>query len=457
MGYSDVQSMSTRSAALIVVLVTVCALFFRVAYVRNTVVENPIRSDARQYVIYASNLVERGVFSKDLSETPRPDSFRSPGYPLLVALTLKIAGDGKPPDQNAFYPFLLHLQAVLGALMVPLTFGLGTRFLPRWAALVAATAVALSPHLVTLTGYVLTETLFGLLALAATLAFALALERDSPWRFAAAGALFGSAYLTNATVLFVPVGFAVAAVYAHGERVGSPGWNHRLRRTALFLAAFLFLPVAWSVRNALNVPEGTRTGSDRAFATMTHGIYPSWIHENPRSRYYAYLDDERADEIRSSFHGFATVLWERAKERPLRYASWFLIEKPYYGWSWSILQGQGDVYVYPVKTSLFHVSTIADAIRVGMKGLHPLILLVVCAGIPLCLGRALHSFGSELLVGTPLLLALFALYYTAIFVVFAPWPRYGVPLRPELYLLATWSVLELSKPLIAKLRAERKP
>ena len=444
--------MSARSAALIVALVTVCALFFRVSYVRNTVVENPIRSDARQYVIYASNLAERGVFSKDLSDTPRPDSFRSPGYPLLVALTLKMAGDGEPPEQNAFYPFLLHLQAVLGALMVPLTFGLGTRFLPRWAALVAASGVALSPHLVTLSGYVLTETLFGLLALAATLTFVLALERNSALRIAAAGALFGLAYLTNATVLFVPVMFAVAAVCAQGERVGGRGWNHRLRRGALFLAAFCVLPAAWSVRNALSVSEEMRTGSDRAFATMTHGIYPGWVHENPRSRYYAYLDDERADEIRSSFSGFASVLWERAKERPLRYASWFMIEKPYYGWSWSILQGQGDVFVYPVKTSLFHVSKIADAIRVFMKALHPFLLLAVCAGIPICLGRALHLRGNDLLVHTPLLLALLALYYTAIFVVFAPWPRYGVPLRPELYLLATWSVLELFKPVIAKLR-----
>ena len=43
-------------------------------------------------------------------------------------------------------------------------------------------------------------------------------------------------------------------------------------------------------------------------------------------------------------------------------------------------------------------------------------------------------------------------YFTAIYMVFAPWPRYSVPLRPELYLCAVWSGTALTKFLLSRWR-----
>jgi hypothetical protein len=37
------------------------------------------------------------------------------------------------------------------------------------------------------------------------------------------------------------------------------------------------------------------------------------------------------------------------------------------------------------------------------------------------------------------------IYFTALYAVFAPWPRYGVPLRPELYLWCSGSLAMLSE------------
>ena len=54
----------------------------------------------------------------------------------------------------------------------------------------------------------------------------------------------------------------------------------------------------------------------------------------------------------------------------------------------------------------------------------------------------------------PLLLAATAVYFTVVYSVFAPWPRYSVPLRPELYLLAAWSVAALVRR-VALRRAQR--
>lgn len=437
--------MPVRLNAWIVALLFVCAFLLRLGYVHSTVVVDPFRSDAREYVIYANNLLNHGTFSRDTSIPPEPDSFRAPGYPALVALALWIAGDDRPADENAFYPFLLRVQALLGALMVPLTYLLGRRFLPNWGALVATVAVAFSPHLVSLTGYVLTETLFALLALAAISSFVLALERERRGLFALSGALFGAAYLTNQTFLLIPPIFAATARVL-GNR--SPSGRSRRARTlglVYFLAIFFSFPLAWSLRNSVGVPETARTSSDRAFATMTHGIYPDWIHNDPRLRYYAYREDPRVKELRSSPAAFVRVLGERVRQRPARYLSWFLLEKPYWGWSWSILQGQGDIYVYAVKTSLYHQSKLAEATRCLLEILHPLVLLLTCAGLPLCLAGALRQRGEALLVQTPLLLAVLVVYYTAVFIVFAPWPRYSIPLRPELYLFAVWSAVVLAK------------
>ena len=429
----------------VLALLFACGLALRVGFVHTTKLAEPIHSDALQYLAYASNLVDRGVYSKDTTAPPTPDSFRAPGYPMLVALSLWIAADDGVGTDNAAYRFLLDVQAVLGALMVPLTFALGRRFLPTWAAVVAAGAVALSPHLVSLTFYVLTAPLYGLLALAGVTAFTIALEKRRVAWFAGSGLLLSGAFLTNSTALPLPLIFAGLALTLCGFTRGSSDWRRVATHLAVFIAVFFTLPAAWSVRNAVNVPDGARTGSDRAFSTMTHGIYPGWVHEDPRLRYYAYRDDPQAKEIRSSLGSFARILWERVRERPARYLSWFLVEKPYYGWSWNILQGEGDVYVYLTKASLYRANALADATRRTMKLLHPLVLIATCLGLPLCLVGLRSLRGSALLVATPVLLAALVVYYTAVFVVFAPWPRYSIPLRPELYLFAMWSALAVAR------------
>lgn len=430
------------SARIVSVSVAACfgvGLLLRVAYLAHVDFQTPIRSDARQYVVYGYNLVAHGTFSKELAAAdPTPDSFRSPGFPALIALAVASTGDGALADPDDFLPRVLAIQALLSALLAPLTYALGRRFLPAGAALAAAGGVALSPHLVTLSGYLLTETLFAFWLLVGLLAFVDAWSKASRRRFAMAGVAFGAAQLTNATALFVPLVLVAAAT-----AIGPPGADGRLRGAirrgaGVFLAVYLVFPVAWSIRDATQVPPGSRTSEDRAFATLTHGIYPGWVHDDPTARYYAYRTDPQRDEIQASLGGLVGVVWERIRERPVRYASWFLLEKPYYGWSWSILQGQGDIYVYPVEASLYYDSAAAEASRWISWQLHPLLLALALASAVL-LGRAARRHELDDTWRVPALLVGLALYYTALFTVFTPWPRYGIPLRPALYLLAMFS------------------
>lgn len=119
---------STRLIILLLCLISTIALFIRIQYINHTDVYKPIRADARQYVLYGYNLAYHGIFSKEIpsSNTPSPDSFRSPGYPLLIALSFLLGGD------NGFYPIVIYTQIILSVLLVPLTFCLGILFLPLW-------------------------------------------------------------------------------------------------------------------------------------------------------------------------------------------------------------------------------------------------------------------------------------------------------------------------------------
>ncbi len=141
----------------------------------------------------------------------------------------------------------------------------------------------------------------------------------------------------------------------------------------------------------------------------------------------------------SSIDQFVNILWKRFKQRPLLYLQWYLSGKPYYFWSWDIIQGQGDIYVYPVTKSLYQQSWVAAFSRTVMKLLHPVLLVISLIGVPLSYLR-FRSIKNNNIQKIPVLLLLSILgYFTLLYMVFPPWPRYSIPLRPALYLWAIWS------------------
>ncbi len=141
-----------------------------------------------------------------------------------------------------------------------------------------------------------------------------------------------------------------------------------------------------------------------------------------------------------SLETFRHILWERVKKEPLRYMKWYLVGKPYYLWSWDIIQGVGDIYINPVKNSLFEISKIAGLSKTTMKFFHPIVLLLALAGIPLLYRECRYQKTEEILLRTPFLPLTVCIYFTILYCVFAPWPRYSIPVRPELYLCSLWSL-----------------
>jgi 4-amino-4-deoxy-L-arabinose transferase-like glycosyltransferase len=120
-----------------------------------------------------------------------PELHHSPLFPLLAGATLKLTG--RPEAASDIW------YVLLGSLLTLPVYGLARRLTSHGGALLAAALVALFPALTTAVLYwgTMIEPLFLFLLYAAAYAVARGLDRESPWTFAAAGALTGLAFLAR--------------------------------------------------------------------------------------------------------------------------------------------------------------------------------------------------------------------------------------------------------------------
>ncbi|MFZ5573409.1 MAG: ArnT family glycosyltransferase [Thermodesulfobacteriota bacterium] len=432
---SDGQNRISRGLVLGVLLIFLFAVWIRVEYLHLAGGEFYLERDAKQYIVYAHNLVAHGVFSVDRGvDPPRPDSFRSPGYPLLIAAFLQLGGEER------YLHYLVYTQAVMTATLSPLVFITGVAFMSPLFAFIAAVLTALCPHLVSISGYVLTEALLSFLLLAAVCCLQHAIQKADTVFHVLAAILFGGVVLTNEAYVMIPFFSAAVAWFLCLKGRKTVAGKKIIRDLLLFSLIVALFPIAWALRNHFTATEGVAKGSDRAVATLSHGAYPDFIYKNPFYRRFPYREDPQQPEFGSSLDQFLRILWSRAKAEPLRYIRWYLLGKPYYLWSWSIIQGVGDIYIYPVRVSLFQVSLIAGTIRAGMKLLHPLVLVLALLSLPAVYVQWRQAIpGGDRGIDSPLLPLSVCVYVTLLYMIFAPWPRYSIPVRPELYLCCVWT------------------
>ncbi len=213
----------------------------------------------------------------------------------------------------------------------------------------------------------------------------------------------------------------------------------------------MLFSAGWIIRNNISLPPGSPAGDSRLVSTMSHGAYPGFLYHDPKYKYFPYREDPMQPEFGSSLHSFGKILWARFKENPVRYISWYVFKKPYYLWSWNILQGQGDVYIYPVTTSLYMENNNANLTREMVKIFHPVSLVLALVGV-IFLILSKKECKSDRLPAYDLAIFPFlvCIYYTAVYTITAPWPRYSVPLRPELYLCALWGLNTFMQHFIKK-------
>jgi len=391
---------------LVGIVVTIGAAL-RWAFVAGAQVQVPLRADAGQYAQYARNLVEHGVYSFATLVPPVPDSFRSPGYPLFLALCRLFGGEG------GWYSLAIALQVVLGAATVLLCYRLARTWLPFPVALSAAALCASSPHLVVAGAYVLTECLTTFVLLAGLLLLA---REGSRLRLGAAGAVFGFAVLCNETLVVLPL------------VLSWPLWRTRGWRAAVGFVVVALLPLlAWNVRNASQ--ELAHSGRERATASISHGSYPGMVFHDPRLRGFPYREDPAQPAFGASWAGLREVLGPRVAADPWRYLAWYTIEKPVWLWGWDLVQGR-DVLVYEVANSPYERQPVMATTHWVMRVLHaPCMLLAAAAALVLAGNRRRRwPFAAQVL-------GLVAVFGTLVYLPVIPDPRYLQPIRPVVFVL----------------------
>jgi hypothetical protein len=378
--------------------------------------------------MYAYNLRHKQSYSRDIVSLTdvrhpvAPDAIRSPGYPIFLSIFV----DG--PPNNRTIAKIVFAQMILSNLVLVLAYCFYTRFLSDCWAVAALLLTALSPHLIVANSYLLTETLFCLSLVLSGWLLSLFFLRPSLSLAAVSGLVLGVATLIRPGLQYFPLILAVISIVYFGRRKG-------LHFITVLLLGFLLILSPWIIRNL----KMFHSISDDTLKVnfLHHGMYPEFkYHGLDKSYGFPYRYDPRSSEISVSTASVLNEIARRFRHEPVQHLKWYLLRKPTVFWSWNIIQGIGDVFIYPIHRTPYQSNLFFRWTHRLMHFLHwPLVLLCAAGSLMVWLPQLNYKYPDYSLRVARFVSALL-LYFTAIHMVGAPFPRYSIPLRPLLYGMA---------------------
>lgn len=435
-----------RSMGVFAVLLVALALSWGAT--QGSVVLEPSRADAGQYILSAWNLKSYGVYSRSQDglrdgTVPEPDAVRTPGYPLFL---MPFLGEELNAD---FIPPVQTVQSLLVGGSVLLTFLLFRLFMPYAFALGAAGLTAISPHLANSAIYLLTESLFAFMVVLSLYLLAWLIRRPRLMLATACGLAMGYGALVRPSLQFLPF-FIIPVLWMYLPR------PNRLRLLGMLAAAYLAVYGAWGARNLYSLDQWS--DPTPAAATVQHGMYPDMMYGNePESLGVAYNYDPANDRIAGDMKAVLAELWDRASDSPGEYLRWYLVGKPLVFWQWNIVAGMGDVFIYPTIISPYRLLWPFKTSHWIAFWLHwPAVFLAALGCILAFVSKSGQGDGRS--AGMAQLVSVTLIYFTLLHMVGAPYPRYSIPLRPELFGMAVfagwvvWSQLLSELPVVHYLR-----
>jgi Dolichyl-phosphate-mannose-protein mannosyltransferase len=418
-------------------LILVAGMFFRLGTAGGTIVDTPVRNDAKEYVAYAWNLKYHGIYSLDSSPMlgavlapPEPDAVRPPAYPWLLRIFM-----GRSIDY-AFVYRISFVQAWIAGITLLCSMLLAMRLIGAWGGLAVGALLALSPHQSVYVSYLLTETLYGatlVMALGASVLAIKAQKRSLRYGFAVlAGVLFGLTCLTRPTLnQWVP--FLLLLLVFPAMR--------RFRFEILTLTlGFVLMMSPWWIRNEISVHKVS--DSLKALQTVQQGSYPDFMYEGrPETYRMPYYYDPAVAKIGKSWALLFADLRDKFAERPLTMVRWYLFGKIMYFFDWQSVEGWTDMFAYPVLRSPWLTDPIFTGTDVLMHRIYtPLILFGLLGTLVAFFPRSRVPFSAHDVVAMRFL-ALLHIFVIMVHVVGTPIARYSVPFRPLTFLLSVFFVV----------------
>lgn len=424
-----------------IVIFAALGFYLRFLAVTETEVDNPIRSDALQYYVTAYNFAKEGVYSasparlNNWSAPLPPDSVRWPGLPLLIAAFMSAW-----PNHALILRDVQWVNIIAGTATILLIGIAAASTFPAWATLTIVFLTAISPHLISFTVYLLTET---------PSVFLIAL-------LLAMCALYPLINNKVAVILMIALGITIGllalfrplfAAFVPFMALATP--KDRLK--CLVLLAFgAALPIApWLIRNMLFVPAGT-TSSPLA-QTLLGSAYPDYMFNgDPNTFPYAFLHDPTFEKNSATVLTALKEIWRRFSIDPMGMIRWYFWAKPPYLWQFSNIDGAGDVFEYPIITSPFMSNSFFIFTHDMMKLLQWPIAFSAAVGsilVWLPITSALLEENSGLLLRTGSLLLAFL---TAAHFPLANSARYAIPIYPALFLMAVVTPVTFARLLLRR-------
>jgi 4-amino-4-deoxy-L-arabinose transferase-like glycosyltransferase len=324
-----------------------------------------------------------------------------------------------------------------------MTYFLARQFLGEKLALFTALCTAISPHMISATSYMLTETLFGFLMTTSFFFITIAIKKKTHSLFLSAGILLALASLTRPTIQYFIVPLTIGLFFASNRL----SLNKNLLGSLLL--GFFIIYTPWIARN-LHV-LGTTSDSTLTINTLHHGIYPDFMYQsNPQTRGIPYRHDPRSAEISTSVNSVLKEIQRRFENEPLQHLKWYLLDKPITFFSWNIIAGYGDVFIYPITRSPYLNNPTFQSLHQIMYWLHwPLVILSLFGSCAAWLPNRMLGMSKNGLFALRGL-SLLVLYFITVHIIGAPFPRYSIPLRPITYILASCSINVLIRLAITK-------
>ena len=153
--------------------------------------------DSAEYLTLAGNIAKHGVFSQSDQPPFHPDTWRTPGYPIMLAGCLWIVSESPAA--------LVVVQQGLSILNVVLLFLIARRWMSARRATMLALVFLIEPYHLLYSTWLMAGTWFVTVLLLLWIAWERGLARASWWWVAVAGALSGYLVLVRPVALLIPI------------------------------------------------------------------------------------------------------------------------------------------------------------------------------------------------------------------------------------------------------------